>query len=252
MLHLLSGHVAFEIDGGERVDVSKPTLVLFASDKPSSGVNYVYPGKRFLMLSVSCGHEFLQKVGGNHLARFSNELLSDYSVPDQGAYMMTFPLPMRLRGIAEDVINCRIQNAHAEALFYRSKTLECLAYIIELSEQNNKPIPSFKETDKLKLSRAKQLLEDEFELGWSIASLAKEVGLNEKKLKSGFRHIIGKTVNEYHRTIRMEAAKKMLLDREPVTQVALATGFSSLSHFSKTFKECYGVLPSQYARCQLL
>jgi AraC-like DNA-binding protein len=46
--------------------------------------------------------------------------------------------------------------------------------------------------------------------------------------------------------VRMEEAQALLAEGEPVTQVAYAVGYESLSAFSTAFEEAVGTLPSTY------
>jgi AraC-like DNA-binding protein len=75
------------------------------------------------------------------------------------------------------------------------------------------------------------------------------VGLNDFKLKRGFRQVFDTTVFGYVRALRMEKARALLeLGRLNVTQVASATGYSCFGHFSAAFKKRFGILPSDFKK----
>ena len=81
----------------------------------------------------------------------------------------------------------------------------------------------------------------------SLMMLAKLSGLNDYKLKRGFRQVFGSTVFGYLRTYRMEQARQLLLERKmTVSEVARSVGYSSLSRFSLAFKQQFGVLPGSF------
>jgi AraC family transcriptional regulator len=63
-----------------------------------------------------------------------------------------------------------------------------------------------------------------------------------------FRSLIGETLNQFVRRVRLERALWMLSHQKPrsLTEIALACGFASSSDFSRTFKERYGVPPSAF------
>ncbi|MFT6780796.1 MAG: signal transduction histidine kinase/DNA-binding response OmpR family regulator [Saprospiraceae bacterium] len=67
--------------------------------------------------------------------------------------------------------------------------------------------------------------------------VAEMIGLGEKTLRNRVKSISGKTIKEYFRNFRLEKAK-LLLDEGFGTmgEVAIVTGFSSLSYFSKSYK----------------
>jgi AraC family transcriptional regulator len=63
-----------------------------------------------------------------------------------------------------------------------------------------------------------------------------------------FRAATGQTLNQFVTRLRLEKALS-LMARQPrrgLTEVALAAGFSSLSDFSRCFKQRFGVAPSRY------
>jgi YesN/AraC family two-component response regulator len=81
----------------------------------------------------------------------------------------------------------------------------------------------------------------------SVESLADEIGLSRSQLFRKISALTGASVNELIRTFRLQRAAQLIEQNwGPVTQVAYEVGFSNLSYFSKSFKEKYGVLPSEY------
>ncbi len=61
-----------------------------------------------------------------------------------------------------------------------------------------------------------------------------------------FRSLMGETLQQFIRRVRLERALKMM-SHEPqrtLTDVALSCGFASSSDFSRSFKQRYGVAPS--------
>lgn len=81
----------------------------------------------------------------------------------------------------------------------------------------------------------------------AIPTLTKMAGINPNKLQLAFKHLYGKTVNEYVTSVRMATSLKLLKDKDlNVSEVVLRIGFKSYSYFSKLFKEHYGITPSKY------
>lgn len=100
--------------------------------------------------------------------------------------------------------------------------------------------------DMQKLHRAKQVLESSMTEPPSLLALAKMVGLNDFKLKTGFKACFGMTVFEYLRHIRLERAMKLLRDQEAnVTEASIIVGYNNVSAFSEQFFRKYGMKPSE-------
>jgi AraC-like DNA-binding protein len=94
---------------------------------------------------------------------------------------------------------------------------------------------------------AKGILVRNMENPPSLLDLARQIGLNDTKLKRGFRYIFGTTVFGYLQLKRLERARSLLEERNMnISEVAVTVGYSSLSHFAKVFKQHFGTKPSSY------
>ena len=94
------------------------------------------------------------------------------------------------------------------------------------------------------LHKARELLIKDFQKKHSIPELASQVGINEYKLKHGFKQIFGMPVMTYLRTERLKQAKT-LLEETNLTEAGISkkVGFKSASSFINAFKKEFGVLP---------
>lgn len=81
----------------------------------------------------------------------------------------------------------------------------------------------------------------------TIQELAIEAGMNRTKLQYGFKQLFGTSIYSYQVQLRMEKAKKLLEDSErPVKQIALLSGYNTISSFSAAFKKIFKLSPSQW------
>lgn len=106
-------------------------------------------------------------------------------------------------------------------------------------------IPSI--TDELiaKLESAKAYLVTHYATPPTIKQLSRIISLNELKLKTGFKENFGSTIHDYVTKIRMQKARKMLADQQPVNEVSSHLGYKSVSHFISLFKKYHGATPKQ-------
>ena len=80
-----------------------------------------------------------------------------------------------------------------------------------------------------------------------LEELGRRIGCSHFYLSRTFTAVMGKTISACLRDLRMELAAKLLREgRMNVTEVALAVGYSSPSHFSTAFHETYGCCPGLY------
>lgn len=72
-------------------------------------------------------------------------------------------------------------------------------------------------------------------------------GYHEYHLNRIFLKQTGTSIHQYLLSLRINAAKKMLLNSTlPMSSIADATGFGSKTHFSSAFKKIVGISPSEY------
>ena len=84
---------------------------------------------------------------------------------------------------------------------------------------------------------------------FTVKQLADEVGLARRTVTRKVKSTFGKTPSQLIRTMRVERGAELLRAQEgTVSEVAYAVGFNSLSYFSRSFKEHFGLPPSQYRK----
>lgn len=94
------------------------------------------------------------------------------------------------------------------------------------------------------LHKAKLLLIENMNNPFSLHELAHKSAINEFKLKKGFKQLFGNTVFGFLQEYRLEEAKKLLETNDiNINEASLIVGYKSVSHFSKIFKEYYGITP---------
>lgn len=87
-------------------------------------------------------------------------------------------------------------------------------------------------------------LEQRYSERHSLASIASSVAISPFQFARIFRKLTGRPPHQYLLQVRLDAARRMLLDGAGVTDVCFDCGFSSLSHFIHMFKRRFGCTPS--------
>ncbi len=149
--------------------------------------------------------------------------------------------------LAHQVLQCSLEGV-TRRLLMESKALEMLAYELEEFSDQAPGKAVRRDLQEMEgLYHARSILEAEFTNPPSLFQLSRRVGLNDFKLKRGFRELFRNSVFGYVRQLRMEKARSLLEGSDfSVTQVALEAGYNSFGHFAAAFKRSFGILPSQY------
>ncbi|WP_158500278.1 AraC family transcriptional regulator [Sphingobacterium sp. ML3W] len=91
-------------------------------------------------------------------------------------------------------------------------------------------------------------LRSDFVKSWTLEDMAEHCGLGKTSLSKYCKHLTNMTPINYLINIRLEAAAKMLIDREEenVTDLCYDCGFTSSQYFATAFKKRFKCSPSEY------
>ncbi|RJT26759.1 GlxA family transcriptional regulator [Mesorhizobium waimense] len=96
-----------------------------------------------------------------------------------------------------------------------------------------------------KLIGAIRLMEGNLEQPLSLKRIAKLVGTSRRQLERLFHHCLSTTPCRHYLNLRLSRARRLLDATDlGVLEIAVACGFESPSHFSKTFRERFGTAPN--------
>jgi AraC-like DNA-binding protein len=75
------------------------------------------------------------------------------------------------------------------------------------------------------------------------------MALSRTQLHRKLRALVNNSCSEFIRTIRLNQAAELLRKRTAsVSEIAYGTGFNNPSYFSITFKQQFGMSPSEYQK----
>lgn len=90
---------------------------------------------------------------------------------------------------------------------------------------------------------------DAFGEALSIDELAAMTDQSPLSFLRGFTAVVGLTPHAYLVEQRLQAARRLLADaHSPLSEIALACGFTHQSHFGNAFKRAFGMTPDHYRR----
>jgi transcriptional regulator GlxA family with amidase domain len=97
-----------------------------------------------------------------------------------------------------------------------------------------------------KLLRVLGVMEMNLEQPLPRAELAEQAGISLRQLERLFHAHVGHGIHQHYRWLRLERARQLLRETSLlVLDVALATGFSSASQFSRAYVQTFGEPPSR-------
>lgn len=138
------------------------------------------------------------------------------------------------------VLSIRIKNLIESRILLRKKFVkEPFASIKEIS-------PS--KTDERLINKAYAIAEKNMNnTDFEVNDFAYQIGMSRTQLYRKMHAISGQSVKEFIRIIRLKKASELLVTEDKnISEVAYAVGFNSLSYFTTSFTEYFGMSPTKY------
>ena len=153
--------------------------------------------------------------------------------------------------VIHQILNCPYLG-FVKRMYLESKAMELIAHQLAqlLFAENCLQKPSVLRSDDIeRIHYAKELLVKDIQNPPTIYKLSRMAGINEFKLKKGFRQLYDTSIHRYLLDLRFEHARYLLEQGNMnVSEVAYSVGYSTLGHFFHAFKKRFGVTPGAYSR----
>lgn len=202
---------------------------------------FVQGGAEFAQLALEVEPDRLRELlGASDLPRVLETLVrgsEEHGMHEQP----TIPTFSRLW----DEILSADTRGRSRQLFLEAKGLELLAVLMDELSLASDAMAPLSAWDIERLEHARRLLLTRMTCPPGLPELARAVGLNEFKLKVGFRMLFDSSVFGYLRTQRMEHARRLLAQRHlSITEIAAQVGYENASKFAAAFRRQFGLSPS--------
>jgi len=97
-----------------------------------------------------------------------------------------------------------------------------------------------------KLRQAIKVMERNLEEPVPIPEIAEEAGLSQRQLERLFTQYVCKSPLRYYRDIRLDRARSLVTQTDlALREVAIACGFASPEHFSRAYRDRFGISPRE-------
>jgi len=112
------------------------------------------------------------------------------------------------------------------------------------ARQNSSPIEPLGSTVPTTVRKAIQVMEEHLETALPIPQICQSIGISQRQLDRLFLRFVRQSPALYYRDIRLDRARGLVTQTElPLAEVAVASGFSSQVHFSRAYRERFGIAP---------
>ena len=120
---------------------------------------------------------------------------------------------------------------------------EVARQLIQPDTARTGPAPA-EQTAERSTRAAEAIMRETLEFPLPCRDLAARIGLSDRQLQRHFQAALGMGVAQHYLHLRLERAHKYVQQtRLSVTEIALACGFGSIEHFSRSYRRAFGVAP---------
>jgi AraC family transcriptional activator of pyochelin receptor len=218
------------------------------------------PGEHILQVDIHLeSAAVLRSFLPYELDQFPDAIQRLLQASTQQPYLHVSKTTDAMQLVLNQVLHCPYQGL-TKQIYLEGKCWELIALRLEqLNLDGNTSYPvvlnavDLKTDDIDRIHEAKAILTQNWQTPPSLPELARQVGLNDYKLKLGFRQVFGTTAFGYLWHYRMEQARQLLAEgRHNVKEVSTMVGYAKQSNFAAAFRKKFGLNPKAYQFSQTL
>ena len=248
--------LSFYLSGGTRVSNNS----FKQTEEEIAGKSYLYclpnteeieeyPAKqRIRIVKVHILPELISTFS-DRLQELPTNIKNAMECPEQASFYYRNQITPPQQHILQQLLQWPYQGITRQ-FYLEGKVLELLALYFD--QILTKPIFQSKKLASKEIDRiyqARDILIQTMTNHPSLPELAKQVQINERKLKQGFHEVFDNTVFGYLHDHRMEQAQMLLQTGQlNIQETARLVGYASRSSFVVAFKKKFQLTPSQYLK----
>lgn len=154
----------------------------------------------------------------------------------------------RVKRLLNEIIDEFDNDRFGREVRLRTLLLEVLVMLLRWEQSRGRDATNEElEVDWRAIMKTLQYIRDHYTDAVYARDVARAAGVSESRLKILFQKALGLSWVKYLQAYRIHRAAALLHGAgHNVTEAALAVGFDSFAHFTKTFRSFMGVSPKQY------
>lgn len=244
---ILSGKLRSWIYGFKKdMEITPLFAALWLTPRLESYTDY-FPGPDVRWVCVRVNRLLLAELAGEYLRQVPDDFRLVLEGRQESLYCRFTKMTIPMQAAARQVFNCPYQGG-MKKLFLESKALELISHLMAYhfggAVDKDDSLPA---SDLKQIKLARDILLEHMETPPSLPELASYAGINETKLKCGFRKVYGTSVFGYLRNQRLDKARMLLETGDmKVSEVAYSVGYSSPAHFTLAFTKHCGINSKDY------
>ena len=231
--------------GSEQVQMAKGEVCVFRNNNYATAMNYE-AGTNFVFKNLQMPTAYFQELLSKYFTDQNITRLKEHFLTHVTKTTIT---PEMFRVLSE--IDTADRFKEYEGVYTEGKMIELTALVLygiayhKTDEIKRLPQPNKSDVERVESLREK--IQRSPALEYDAQSVADELGMSISKLNRVFRTMYATSLHSYVQDKRLEYAARLLQENDlPISQAAQMSGYTNMSHFSKSFVKKFGVLPKDY------
>lgn len=171
---------------------------------------------------------------------YLSEFLQHVTGPDTAFLLKEHGwISSKISYIINELLECTYEEP-VRRLYYDNLIKELFLLLLLQKQRNGNDYTTYMQN----LYEARSIIQKNISQHFTIGEVAQQVGLNEAKLKSGFKQVFGTGIFQFMLQVKMYKAWVMVLETDkPVKEIASETGYTSKQNFLTAFKKHFNATP---------
>jgi YesN/AraC family two-component response regulator len=199
---------------------------------------------------INSNTEALTSLIKRELGRWEDAQLPAIDLQTSARKMIEFVQQAAVRAIGETELNSSLEQSLVRAASFQefgSSLCELAMEVAGLTNTENDP-----PTSSSVFTAIRSYLEDSYAQAHTVESIRARFRISPSYLTKLFRANTGHSFNEYLTLLRIDAAKKLLLESPemPIKNIARYVGYRDPFYFSRVFRNVTGKSPTEFLETQ--
>ncbi len=151
---------------------------------------------------------------------------------------------LRVRNTFREMLIEQVQRREGNAAALWCQLVELFLFLIRINKEQRDL--SAADPRAMAFAGSIYFINNNFYQPIKVEELATLANLSYRRYTEQFKRSTGKTVTQYLAEVRVEYAKRIMLETEDIVYAALESGFGDLTHFYRVFKKTTGSTPKRF------
>lgn len=253
LFFLFQGEHFYNSNKKQRVNTSTGRFSFFHLPNIDGSLAFNPVEGNYSSIGIELSIEYLERVFNGDLellGEFGKSLYSER----ESAFSSNVMIQPQMKRVLQDLVHNEYTGT-MKKMYIESKIVEILLQVIKYGGESRYDLSggSLSRSDIDKLYYVRELVSNNLQNPYSLRELSRLAGINEFKLKKGFKEIFSTTIFNHLYDERMVLGQKLLIEQDTsIADIAQQVGYKNPTHFTAAFKRKFNELPKEVKSGKLI